>query len=125
MSRATPIGTSAAMVRMRRSSSPSPSSWLSRHHRAVQVEQDAVAAARDGVADAAGDVLEGGVVDRAARPGRGGDRDHDLGAGGVGELDEGGERRAGARVRGAAPRRLPAARRRRRRSAPAASAPAR
>ena len=27
-----------------------------------------------------GDVLEGGVVDRAARPGAGGDRDHDLGA---------------------------------------------
>ena len=28
MSSATPIGTSAAMARMRRSSSPSPSSWL-------------------------------------------------------------------------------------------------
>ena len=72
-----------------------------RHHRAVQVEQDAVATGGHRIADPAGDVLERGVLDRAARPGRRGDRDRDLGSGGVGELDERGDRRAGAGIGGA------------------------
>ena len=63
----------------------------------------------DRVADLAGDVLEGGVVDRPARRRAGGDRHHDLGALALGQLDEGAERRAGAAVGGAAPRRRRAA----------------
>jgi hypothetical protein len=100
MSSATPMGTVGAMARMRRSSSPSPSSKLLRHHRAMQVQQHGVAALRHGVADAAGDVLEGGVFHRPARPGAGSDRQRVGGAGLLGEFDEGRQRRAGAAVGG-------------------------
>jgi hypothetical protein len=69
-----------------------------RHHRAVQVQQHRVAALGHGRADALGDVLEGGVVHQAAGMGRGGDGHVVVGAGGFGQIDEGGDGRSGAAV---------------------------
>ena len=68
------------------------------HHRAVQVEQHAIATLGHCVANALDDVLEGRVFHRTAGRGVGGDRHHVVGASGFGELDEGGDRRAGATV---------------------------
>ena len=67
-------------------------------HRAVQVEQHRVAALGYRGADAVGDGLEGGVIDRPAGAGRRGDGHGVLGAGGFGQVDEGGDGRAGATV---------------------------
>ena len=69
------------------------------HHRAVQVEHDAVETAlSDGVADDAGDVLEGGILDRAARRRAGGDRQDHLRPFALGEIEIGAEPRAGAAI---------------------------
>ena len=53
---------------------------------------------RDGVADDAGDVLEGGILDRAARRRAGGDRQHDLRPLALGEIEIGAETRPGAAI---------------------------
>ncbi len=62
------------------------------HHRAMQVEQDGVAAGFDGLADPARHVLEGRVLDRPARPRVARDRQRDRGARLLRKLDEGADR---------------------------------
>jgi hypothetical protein len=70
------------------------------HHRAVQVEHDAVIAALcHGIADHAGDVLEGGIVDRSARRRPGGDRQHHLGPLARRQVEIGADARPGPFVR--------------------------
>jgi hypothetical protein len=70
-------------------------------HRAVQVEHDAVEPAlANRLADHAGDVFVGGVLDRAARRRAGGDRQHDFGALAGGEVEIGAEPRFGAAIGG-------------------------
>ena len=69
------------------------------HHRTVQVEHDAVETAPcDGVADNAGHVLEGGILDRTARRRTGGDRHDHLRPFALGEIEIGPETRSGAAI---------------------------
>ena len=68
-------------------------------HRTVQIEHDAVkSAARRRLADRLGNVFIGGVLDRAARRGTGGDRQHDLGPLALGEIEISTEPGAGAAI---------------------------
>ena len=70
-----------------------------RHHRAMQVEQDAVEPALFGRgADRIGDVGIGRLLDRAARRRAGGDRQHDVGLFPLGEVEIGAESRPGAAI---------------------------
>ena len=98
MSSATAIGVFGSIARSREELALAVLEALG-DHRAVQIEHDAVeAAARHRLADRVGDVLVGGVLDRAARRRAGGDRQHDLGPLALGEVEIGAEPRAGAAI---------------------------
>ena len=73
---------------------------MGRHHGTVQVEQHRVAAGPDRLQDRFGQGLVSRFLDRPRRHRLGRDRCHDLGAGGLRQLDIGADRHAGAAIGG-------------------------
>ena len=69
---------------------------IGHHHRAVQIEHDGIATARDGIADALAETIPGLAIDRTAGRCETGDRRDDLRAGVERHVDEPADRRAGA-----------------------------